>query len=83
MILKNEIRYVIKEKICAYFNQPNELNEIIKKTDVVIDFVISTGCSKDMKIVDYMVNVLKIKNIEDIDLNELKVIYIICLFINI
>ena len=66
-----EIRYVIKEKICAYFNQPNELNEIIKKIDVVIDFVISTGCSKDMKIVDYMVNVLKIKNIEEtINLNE-------------
>jgi hypothetical protein len=48
---------------------------------VVIDFVISTGCSKDMKIVDYMVNVLKIKNIEEtINLNELKVNIFIFLY---
>ena len=61
-----ELEYSEKEKINAFYKQPNELNDIIRITHIVIDFVISSGCSKnDMKIMDYAVNVLKMTNIED------------------
>ncbi len=63
----------MKEKIFFYYKQPNQLNDIIRKLHVVIDFVNSTGCSKDTKIIDYAVNVLKISNIEELNSNELKV----------
>ena len=67
----------MKEKIFFYYKQPNQLNDIIRKLHVVIDFVNSTGCSKDTKIIDYAVNVLKISSIEELNSNELKVRFFI------
>ena len=63
----------MKEKICSYFKQPNQLNEIIRKIHIVIDFVISSGCSKDQKIMDYLINVLKMPYLDEFSINKLKV----------
>lgn len=52
------------EKISSFYRQPNELNDIIRKVHIVIDFVISSGCSEDIKIMDYATNVLKMTNID-------------------
>ena len=60
-----ELEYAIKEKITSFYKQPNELNDIIRIIHIVIDFVISSGCSSNMKIIDYAINVLKMTNIED------------------
>ncbi len=65
-----EISYQIKEKIISFFKQPNELNEIISKINIVIDFVISSGCSADIKIFDYALNVLKMTNINESNFNK-------------
>jgi len=64
-VVQTEMEYVIKEKICSFYKQPNELNEIIRIIHIVIDFVISSGCPNNMKIIDYATNVLKMTNIED------------------
>lgn len=62
--------YVIKEKIASFYKQPNELNDITKKLHIIIDFVISSGCSKETKIMEYAVEVLKMTNIEENNINK-------------
>ena len=51
---------MIKEKICAFYRQPNQLNDIIRKLHIVIDFFVSS----DTKIVDYARNTLKMTTID-------------------
>ena len=70
---KTELTYVIKEKICAFYRQPNQLNDIIRKLHIVIDFVVSSGCNKDTKIVDYALNTLKMTTIDDLSTNKIGV----------
>ena len=60
----------MKEKISSFYKQPNQLNDIIRKLHIVIDFVISSGCSKDTKIIDYAINILKMTNIDEIHVNK-------------
>lgn len=70
----------MKEKITSFYKQPNELNDIIRKLHIVIDFVISSGCATDTKIMDYAINILKMSNIEESNVNkqisELEVTYL-------
>ena len=60
----------MKEKISSFYKQPNQLNDIIRKLHIVIDFVISSGCSKDTKILDYAVNTLKMTHIDESHVNK-------------
>ena len=64
---------MIKENICAFYRQPNQLNDIIRKLHIVIDFVVSSGCNKDTKIVDYALNTLKMTTIDDLSTNKIGV----------
>ena len=70
----------MKEKITSFYKQPNELNDIIRKLHIVIDFVISSGCATDTKIMDYAINIIKMSNIEESNVNkqisELEVTYL-------
>ena len=62
--------YVIKEKIASFYKQPNELNEIIRKLHIVIDFVIASGCPKETKIMDYAFETLKMTSFEESSINK-------------
>jgi hypothetical protein len=70
MKLKNQLPYGVIEKICLFYKTPNQLNEIIRKLHIVIDFIISSGFAEDIKIVEYAVNVLKMASIEDADTSK-------------
>ena len=67
----------MKDKISSFYKQPNQLSEIIGKLRIVIDFVISSGCSKETKIIDYAINILKMTNIDESNVNKQ-----VCLFIS-
>ena len=58
---------MMQENIGSIYKQPNELNEIIKTVRIVIDFVVSSGCPKDKRILDYVHNVLKMNNIVELN----------------
>lgn len=70
----------MKEKISMFYKQPNQLNDIIRILNIVIDFVISTGCSGNRKIIEYAVDTLKMtydesntyKQINELDLGYLE-----------
>jgi len=62
---QTELEYAVKEKIASFYKQPNELNDIVRMVHIVIDFVISSGCTSNMKIIDYAVNVLRMRNIHE------------------
>lgn len=69
--------YAIKEKISQFYRTPNQLNDIIRKLHIVIDFIISSGFSKEVKIMEYAVSILKMSNTDDdsnkqVKLNEFK-----------
>ena len=64
-IKQQELDFVIKEKISLFYKQPDQLNDIIRNLNIIIDFIISTGCSEDTKIIDYAVNTLKMTDIQD------------------
>ncbi len=78
--VQKELDYNLVERISSTFRQPNELNDIISKINVIIDFVISSGCSKDTKIEDYAVNVLKMhtfnENYKSKEIEELSIVYL-------
>lgn len=66
-----ELSYAQKEKISQFYKTPNSLNDIIRKLHIVIDFIISSGFSKDdFKIMDYAVNVLKMSGLDESDTNK-------------
>lgn len=66
-----ELSYAQKEKISQFYKTPNSLNDIIRKLHIVIDFIISSGFSKDdVKIMDYAVNVLKMSGLDESDTNK-------------
>lgn len=74
---------LLKEKLVSYYQQPNQLSEIIRKIRIVIDFVASSGCPSETKIIDYAVNILKMSavNSEETqgvckELNDLEVVYL-------
>ena len=77
---------LLKEKLVSYYQQPNQLSEIIRKIRIVIDFVASSGCPSETKIIDYAVNILKmsaVNNEESLgqegvckELNDLEVVYL-------
>jgi hypothetical protein len=69
-MLKLELTYELKEKISSFYKQPNQLNDVIRKLHIVIDFVVSSGCSKETKIFDYAINILKMNNIEESNINK-------------
>jgi hypothetical protein len=60
----------MKEKIASFYKQPNELNEIIRKLHIVIDFVIASGCKPETKIMDYACETLKMTNLEESSINK-------------
>jgi hypothetical protein len=60
----------MKEKIGFFYKQPNQLNDIIRKLHIVIDFLKSTGCSKTTKIMDYATNTLKMTSRDESDSNK-------------
>jgi hypothetical protein len=78
-LLKIQLSESVKDKISSFYKQPNQLNEIIRKVHIVIDFIISAGPPKNPKIADYMVEVLKMKvNFEEnqqVFYNGLTVVY--------
>jgi hypothetical protein len=51
---------LIKEKICSFYKQPNQITSILRILGIVFDFVISSGCAADMKIMNYATETLKI-----------------------
>ena len=70
MQIKVELSYLMKEKISSFYRQPNQLSEIIRKLNIITDFIISSGCPEKTKIMDYAVNVLKMINIEEAFINK-------------
>jgi hypothetical protein len=60
----------MKEKISFFYKQPNQLNDIIRKLHIVIDFLKSTGCAKTTKIMDYATNTLKMTTKDDSGSNK-------------
>jgi hypothetical protein len=49
-----------KQDLIREFNQPIQLTELIRKLRIIIDFIVTCGCSStNMKIVEYTTNVLK------------------------
>ena len=70
MKIKLELPFVMKEKISSFYKQPNQLSDIIRKLHIVMDFVISSGCSKEVKIMDYSVNILKMTSIDESNVNK-------------
>ena len=75
MIKKIELSYSIKEKICAFYREHNQLNDIIRKLHVIVDFVVSSGCNKDAKITD-AANALQMTNIDDLNTTKIGVIWL-------
>ncbi|CAF0865868.1 unnamed protein product [Brachionus calyciflorus] len=69
-IKQEELSFVIKDKISMFYKQPNQLNDIIRKLNIVIDFIISSGCSKNKKIMEYAVDTLKMTNIDENNINK-------------
>ena len=65
----------MKQKIASFYKQPNELNEIIRKLHIVIDFVIISGCNEETKIMYYATETLGMKNLEDTTINKQVNIY--------
>jgi hypothetical protein len=68
-----------KQDLISEFNQPIQLTELIRKLRIVIDFIVTCGCSStNMKIVEYTTNVLKMdlpKNVHSIIAN-LETVYL-------
>lgn len=64
-IKQQKLDFLIKEKISLFYKQPDQLNDMIRKLSTIIDFIISTGCSEETKIIDYAINTLKMTNIQD------------------
>jgi hypothetical protein len=64
-----ELTNLIKDKIISFYKQPNQLNDIIRQIHIVIDFIIATGCEKDVKIYDYAVDTLKMTNFQNSSYN--------------
>ena len=60
----------MKEKISSFYKQPNQLSDIIRKLHIVMDFVISSGCPKGSKIIDYAMNILKMTNIDESNITK-------------
>ncbi len=67
-ILKIELSYATKEKITKYYKLPNQLSEIIRILGIVIDFLVSSVCSNDLKIIDYATNLLKMEISQEADI---------------
>lgn len=73
---KIELPSETKEKISQSYRTSSSLNEVIRKLNIIIDFIISSGYSNsNEKIVDYATNVLKMINPDDADFNRK-----VCLF---
>ncbi len=51
---------LIKEKICSFYKQPNQITSILRILGIVFDFVVSSGCPPEMKIMNYATETLKI-----------------------
>ena len=60
----------MKEKISFFYKQPNQLNDVIKRLHIVIDFLKSSGCAKNTKIMDYAINTLKMTNKDESTFNK-------------
>jgi len=60
----------MKEKISSFYKQPNQLSDIIRKLHIVMDFIISSGCPKGSKIIDYAINILKMTNIDESNITK-------------
>jgi hypothetical protein len=60
----------MKEKISFFYKQPNQLNDVIRRLHIIIDFLKSSGCSKNTKIFDYALNTLKMSYKEDSSSNK-------------
>ncbi|RNA31081.1 E3 ubiquitin-ligase RNF213-like [Brachionus plicatilis] len=69
-VKQQELSFVIKEKICFFYKKPDQLNDIIRKLNIVIDFINSTGCPEDIKIIDYAIDTLKMTNIDGSNINK-------------
>jgi hypothetical protein len=67
-ILKIELSYAAKEKITKYYKLPNQLSEIIRILGIVIDFLVSSVSSNDLKIIDYATNLLKMEISQEADI---------------
>ena len=76
-----EISNILKDNLSSLYKQPNQLSGIIQMMRIVIDFVASSGCPRDMKIMDYAVQVLKMPALQEETsanklISELEVVYL-------
>ena len=49
---------LIKEKICSFYKQANQITNILRILGIVIDFVVSFGSRTEMKIMNYATETL-------------------------
>ena len=60
----------MKQKISFFYKQPNQLNDILRKLHIIIDFLKTTGCPKNFKIVNYAIDTLKMNIKDDLSLSK-------------
>lgn len=69
-VKQQDLPFFTREKISLFYKKPDQLNDIIRKLNIVIDFIISTGCSQDTRIMDYATETLKMTNVDHSSINK-------------
>ena len=68
--MQNELSLLVKEKINSFYKQPNQITSILRILGIVIDFVVSSGSSAQVKIMTYATDILKMKIINEKEIAE-------------
>jgi len=85
LITQEEITQSIKYKINQFYKQPNQITNVLKKLRVILDLSVTSGNTSNIKIMQYAIDVLKMKvsddddisrQIYDLDMSNLKSLWI-------
>ena len=70
MIAQEEITQSIKDKINQFYKQPNQITNVLKKLRVILDLSVTSGNTNNIKIMQYAIDVLKMKVSDDDDISR-------------
>lgn len=70
LIAQEEIAQSVKDKINQFYKQPNQITNVLKKLRVILDLSVTTGNTNNMKIMQYAIDVLKMKVSDDDDISR-------------
>lgn len=68
LIAQEEIAQSIKDKINQFYKQPNQITNVLKKLRVILDLSVTSGSNKNVKIMQYAIDVLKMKVSDEDDI---------------